>query len=339
MHASIQRSASTTPSSEKSAENSRGPSPMRDGLRGMSFDEGASYLAPVQQKRAPVQKRVVQMNESESEMDSAESSAGQEASDANQSCVAEPDSSSVEAPAEETPADGGECTMPEQTPADDSGGAPGPAAQPESPEVVGEMEFPAGDHFGFSFGVTSKDGGGAFVKGFAKVPNLPSLNVPICTGVFFQAKPDIKGGFSATRTKNSWELEAGVSASCAATIRGGLPSIASVGAGVELEGKLSMTLTNSGSGWSGTPPTFALSGAPVIDVQIFETSKKVGMGTIELLKISPTASGYKVSLGSGVQSIADSLLNEDAEAAREACKANTEDGGASGASAEPANCG
>ncbi len=347
---------------------------LKSQLRGASFAEGEAMLSPVQMKpagAAQVQREegdVEEPNQSVAPAEEAPAAEAPAAEEQNQSVAPAEEAPAAEAQEERPPGPRADEAQEERPPgpwADEAQEErpPGPWADEaqegesakeggageakegeakegeEPPEVKGEMEFPAGDCFGFAFGVTSKDKGGAFVKGFAKGPHLPELNVPICTGVFFQAKPEIKGGFTATKTGSGWELELAVTAACAATIRGGMPKIASVGAGIELEGKISTSIKSSGDGWTGAAPSFSLTGAPIIDIQILEASKKLSLGEVELLKLVPTGSGYSVQLGSGVQAIASRLLAEDEEARRAACHANNEGGGAEGAGAAPVDCG
>jgi hypothetical protein len=199
--------------------------------------------------------------------------------------------------------------------------SPGPNAEGEDPglfirdgQVAGE--FPVGQFFGINFGANFKERNGAFVKGFARVPGLPSATFPLCFLVYMDLKPSIKGAFQATYTDTGWDLILDVAATCTATIRGGMPNVASVGAGVELEGKANMTLQSKGSEWTGSPPVIALSGSPVLDLGIGrDTPIKAKVGRVELVKLKPTANGYVAEAGAGLQALKTFLFGENDKAA------------------------
>ncbi|MFO0746095.1 MAG: DUF4157 domain-containing protein [Myxococcota bacterium] len=180
-------------------------------------------------------------------------------------------------------------------------GGEGEKKEGEGEDKKMELDFPAGECFGFSF--AGNAAGGTEVKAYAKVPGLPEGHWP-CGPGFIQVKPEIKGGLIASHTGDGkWEGTVEVSASAAASFRLGIPKVASVGVGAELTGSMSVKVSYANGKWSGTPPQMSLKGGIFVDVQVFETSQKVTVGEAELVKIVGTETGYSIQPGADVANL------------------------------------
>jgi hypothetical protein len=130
-----------------------------------------------------------------------------------------------------------------------------------------------------------------------------------------QFKPDLSGAFSVKGDlkKNTCDFTGGIGVGVQATLRAGLPNLASVGGGAKVEGTTTIAATwSESSGWSLGPLTLELSGAPVLTGQIGPMEFTTSFKSYKLVTVTLGASGgLSAAPGPEVKALWDALTGWD----------------------------